>query len=52
MIKSQLVELLRSFDKKEIRDCRKWLNSPYHNQRQDVIDLFEYFFSRKYINKD
>jgi len=52
MIKSQLVELLRNFDKKEIRDCRKWLNSPYHNQRQDVIDLFEYFFSKKYINKD
>ncbi|MEN0045605.1 MAG: hypothetical protein AAF806_00965 [Bacteroidota bacterium] len=52
MVKSQLVELLRNFDKKEIRDCRKWLNSPYHNQRQDVIDLFEYFFSKKYLNRD
>lgn len=44
MHKSQLVELLRTFDKKEVRDCRKWLRSPYHNQRQDVIDLFDYFF--------
>jgi len=52
MIKSQLVELLKTFSKKEIRDCKKWLNSPFHNQRQDVVELFEYFFYKKYIEKE
>lgn len=42
MQKSQLVNVLKTFSKKEIRDCRKWLHSPYHNQREDCIDLFEY----------
>lgn len=45
MNNSQLVQLLTTFSKKEIRDCRKWLESVYHNQRQDVIDLYEYCFA-------
>ncbi|MEM1328443.1 MAG: hypothetical protein AAGI23_20985 [Bacteroidota bacterium] len=52
MHRSQLVELLRTFDKKEVRDCRKWLRSPYHNQRQDVIDLFDYFFKGSNLEKE
>lgn len=42
MQKSVLVEIVRSFGKKEIRDIHKWLQSPAHNQRQDVIKLFDY----------
>lgn len=42
MQKSVLVEIVRSLDKKEIREVHKWLQSPAHNQRQDVIYLFEY----------
>jgi hypothetical protein len=52
MHKSQLVELLRTFDKKEVRDCRKWLRSPYHNQRQDVVDLFDYFFKGSNLQRE
>ncbi len=42
MEKSHLVHLLRTFDKKEIKELRKWVNSPAHNLRQDVVLLFEY----------
>ena len=42
MQKSVLVELVRSLNKKEIRDLHKWLQSPAHNQRQDVIRLFDF----------
>lgn len=42
MQKSQLINILNTFSKKEIRDCRKWLESPYHNQREDCILLFNY----------
>ncbi|MBV6443320.1 MAG: hypothetical protein EPGJADBJ_05054 [Saprospiraceae bacterium] len=42
MQKSVLVEILRSLDRKEMRGIHKWLQSPAHNQRQDVIRLFDY----------
>lgn len=42
MQKSILIEIMRSLDKKEQRDLRKWLQSPSHNQRQDVAQLFDY----------
>ncbi len=42
MQKSVLVEIVRSLSRKEIRDVHKWLQSPAHNQRQDVIHLFDY----------
>ena len=42
MQKSTLVEIIGSLSRKEIRDLNKWLQSPAHNQRQDVIRLFEY----------
>jgi hypothetical protein len=42
MEKSRLILLFNTFTKKEIRDLRKWLHSPAHNQRQDVILLFEH----------
>jgi hypothetical protein len=42
MQKSVLLEILRSLNKKEMRDLNKWLQSPSHNQRQDVVRLFDY----------
>jgi len=42
MQKSVLVEIVRSLDKKEIRELNKWLLSPAHNQRQDVVKLFDF----------
>jgi hypothetical protein len=49
MQKSILVEILRSLEKKEQRDLRKWLQSPSHNQRQDVVQLFDYL--TEYLSK-
>ncbi len=42
MQKSVLTEIVRSLQKKEIRELNKWLQSPSHNQRQDVVRLFDY----------
>lgn len=42
MKKSRLVNIFRTLTKKEIRDLRKWLHSPAHNQREDTVRLFEY----------
>ena len=42
MEKSLLILILRSCTKKEFRELRKWLDSPMHNQRQDVVNLFNY----------
>lgn len=49
MKKSQLIRILQTFDKKEVRELRKWVNSPAHNLRQDVVDLFEYLFSGNHL---
>ncbi len=42
MIKSTLIEILKSSSKKELRDIRRWLESPAHNFREDVRLLFDY----------
>ncbi len=42
MEKSRLLTIFNTFSKKELRDLRKWLLSPAHNQREDVVQLFEY----------
>ncbi len=42
MQKSTLIEIVRSLDRKEVREVSKWLQSPAHNQRQDVIIMFDY----------
>ncbi len=41
MQNTRLTALLSTFSKKELRDLRKFINSPYYNLRQDVIDLFD-----------
>lgn len=52
MEKSQLIVVLRTFSKKEVRDCRKWLQSPVHNQRSDVLELFEYLVSYDHLDNE
>lgn len=42
MQKSVLVEIIHSLNKKEVREIHKWLQSPAHNLRQDVVALFDY----------
>jgi hypothetical protein len=42
MRSSQLFHIFSALTKKEIRELRKWLLSPSHNQRDDVYQLFEY----------
>lgn len=57
MKKSNVITILRTFGKKELRDFRKWLLSPAHNQREDVVALFDYLtagnhlFSEKHLAK-
>jgi hypothetical protein len=41
MKKSVLLDIIRVLGKKEIREINKWLVSPAHNQRQDVVKLFD-----------
>ena len=52
MQNSQLIAVLKTFSKKEVREFRKWLLSPFHNQRKDVIDLFEYFQRNDHLEKE
>lgn len=42
MHNSRLLEIFLCLNKKELRELRKFVNSPFHNQRRDVIELFEY----------
>ena len=42
MRQSQLLQLLERLDKKDLREARKWLQSPVHNLRADVLILFDY----------
>jgi hypothetical protein len=52
MKKSQLINILKTFSAKDIREMRKWLLSPAHNQRQDVVQLFEFFFDDNHLSKE
>ena len=52
MEKSLTIQILRSCTKKEFRELRKWLYSPMHNQRPDVIKFFEYLLEDKHLFND
>lgn len=45
MQNTRLADLLSTFSKKELRDCRKFIASPYYNQREDVVALFDLIHS-------
>ena len=42
MQKSNLIFYLKQFSKRDWREFRKFIHSPFFNQRKDVILLFEY----------
>ena len=42
MKNSRLIEIFQNLDKKELRELGKFVRSPFHNQRADVILLFDY----------
>ncbi len=42
MRESALVQTFRTLSKSERRELRKWVQSPFFNQRDDVIRLFDY----------
>lgn len=52
MLKSRLIQVLRTFNKKEFRDFNKWVNSPFHNQREDVIALYTYLLTNNQLFED
>ena len=52
MKNSRLINILRTLTKKEQRDLRKWLESPVHNQRDDVMHLFDYLRKKKHLEED
>jgi hypothetical protein len=58
MRNSHLISVLSTLTKKETRDLKKWLASPIHNQRDDVLLLFGYLmagnhlYEEKYLQKE
>lgn len=42
MQKSNLISILKRLSKRDWREFRKFVRSPYFNQREDVVQLFDY----------
>ncbi len=51
MENSIVVQLIRTFSPIEVREVRKFLQSPFFNQRQDLIELFETLAQAKQPDK-
>lgn len=49
--KKPLISIYRSLSKSAVRRLGKWLDSPAHNQRQDVRDLHDYLSKRDRLLK-
>jgi hypothetical protein len=49
---THLIQTFRALDKSERRSLRKWVNSPFFNQREDVVRLFEYLYKNVPIGAD
>ena len=50
MQKSKLVTVFKKIDKKDLRDFKKWVQSPIHNEHKDVSKLFDFLFTRYQLN--
>ena len=50
MQNSPLMEMLNLLQRPEIAALRKFLQSPYHNSRADVLMLFDYLSQHKQVN--
>lgn len=46
MYQSKLISLFQRLNKKEHRQFRKWLQSPLHLSHMDVLQLFDFLYSR------
>lgn len=57
MQNSKLIELLKTFEKEDLRAFSDFIRSPYYNKREDLVALFEYLkkqapeFSTKKIER-
>lgn len=45
MYNSNLLVLFQKLTKKDLRELKKWVHSPFFNQREDVIHLYEYLLN-------
>ena len=58
MNKTKLISTLKKCSEKELQLFRKWLNSPFHNERESLKDMYEFLlkaapeFEEKKINKE
>lgn len=52
MENSHLAQLIRSFSPAEVREARKFLASPYFNQRDDLARLFEFMVAENKPEKE
>lgn len=52
MQNSHIIIVLRTFSKKELRDLQKWLESPFHNQREDVLLLLKYLTTNDHLENE
>ncbi len=58
MHNSKLVFLFQTFNNSTLKDLKKWVRSPFHNEQKPVIALFDYLyemapnFIEKYLKKE
>lgn len=52
MYSSKLLDIFRKLTSEEVRKLKKFVASPYFFQHDDVIRLFEYLFSKKYLSEN
>ncbi|MFT5648292.1 MAG: hypothetical protein ACI976_002991 [Aureispira sp.] len=50
MEKSKLVIVFKTIEKRNLRDLKKWVQSPIHNEHKDVSKLFEFLCTRYKLN--
>lgn len=49
---SNLYQLVKSFSNLELREIRKFLTSPFHNPRTDLVQLFDFLVGSDSTNKE
>lgn len=52
MENSNLIVILRTFSAAEGRKFKKWLLSPVHNQREDIVQLYDYLMSGEHLHQE
>lgn len=50
MNESKLIVVFKTIEKKELRELKKWVQSPIHNEHKDVSKLFDFLFTRYNLN--